>query len=247
MRSLGISGDASQVFDDSWYIFGMNEMIPVPRRDLMEKPDPREEEPIPDGSEYIIAKELAPSQPTLEILSNSLNEALTNAPDYDVASDVLQMAVDEHGHQTVETILLARFTEDPSPDTAFYLDMIGGMAERQTIPSHESYRDPSFEDMTTLQEMVSKYPEEAIRLVADITDSAEAQANPVRLAMSNDIAPLYKLACKLRWESKVTLDTDRSQYPEFWQIFDRFEEMYRAVGIVNSTEGKVRHDLEVKR
>lgn len=224
----------------------MNEMIPKPSGALVEKPSTPEEEPIPDGSEYTIVKELAPSQPTLEILSNTLIEALTNAPNYDVAGDVLQAAVNEHGHQTVETILLARLTEDPSPDTAFYLDMIGGMAERDTIPSHESYSEPNFEEMGTLLELVNKYSEEDIQIVADIQDSEVAFASPERKQMKEDMAPFFKLVCKLRWESKVALDTDRSKYPEFWQIFDKFEAMHRAVGIVNPVQKTVGHDSEVR-
>jgi hypothetical protein len=220
----------------------MGEMIPR----LNTTPAERSSEPVEVVSgevSYIV--ELAPGVPAVEALMADLGPKI-DAADYSELADLLDDAIREHGHQTIETVMLTRFNQDPTSDNKYYLDLVKGMSETQTILAVESFKDPEFEGLGQVFETISNFTEEEIRMVAEIVTPAEALASPERRRMKDSIAPLYKLVCKLRWESKAALDTDRTQYPEFWQIFDKFESMHRAVGVINTIDKTVRHNLEVK-
>lgn len=223
----------------------MNEMIPKPNPVPVEISPDIQEEPVFDPDKYTVVTELSPDQLSIEIMSETLHLELKNAVDYGEIMNVLEAAVAQNGHQTVETALLVRYNKEPNDENKFYLGLMRDIAKTKTIQSRESLKEPDFEGLGYLLELVNKYTEEDIRKVADIIDPAEGSTSPERLRMKDDIAPLYKLACKLRWESKAALDVNRSQYPEFWRIFDKFEAMHRAVGVINSIKG-VRHDLTVK-
>lgn len=224
----------------------MNEMIPKPNTVPAEAPPEALEEVNFDPERFIITKELAPSVQSLEEIEIALSAEIDAAADYPAVISIFEAAIAKNGHQTVETIILSRFNNEPTEANKVYLDLIKGISESETILAAESYNDPAFEGMSKLFEMVSNYTEEEIRMVTDITDPTEAMASPERKRMKEDIAPLYKMAVNLRWSSTVVLDTDRTKYPEFWQIFDKFEAIHQAIGIINTIQKTVRHNCTVK-
>jgi hypothetical protein len=225
----------------------MNEMIPrvnnVPAAEKAPEPAP---ETVLNQNEFTPIVELAPSIISLEEIGTTINAEIDAAIDYPAVMDILEVAISNYGHQTIETIMLSRFNNQSTEANKVLLDLIKGISETQTVTAVESLADPDFEGVSTLLEMVSKYTEEEIHLVTNITEPSEAIASPERKLMKNDLAPIYKLACKLRWESKAALDTDRTLYPEFWQIFDKFEAIHQAIGIINTIQNTVRHNLTVK-
>jgi transposase-like protein len=163
----------------------MNEMMPKPNNLTSEEAAaPVEVELNPQR--YVVVTELAPSQPDIEALSSALQNELTAAVDYGEAMDVLAGAVSKNGHQTVLTALLTVFNREPSDENKYYLRLVEGMAEMATIPSQESLKDPDFEGMESLLEVVSRYTQEDIAVVANITTPAEAFASPERKRMRDD-------------------------------------------------------------
>ena len=220
----------------------MNEMIPR----INAVPTEKTEEQSQESEKFTPMTELAPDVLSIEEIGATIIAKIQAAEDYPAVIDLLEEAISNYGHQTVETIMLTRFNIEPTQENKVLLDLIVGMNQIQTITAVESLEDPDFEGLGTMFEMVSKYTEEEILTVTNITEPAEAISSPERQRMKNDLAPLYKLACKLRWESKAALDTDRTLYPEFWQIFDKFEAIHRAIGIINNISKTVRHNLTVK-
>lgn len=218
----------------------MNEIIPVQNQVETEA---NKETVLLSDTEAI---PLAPDAFTIENIKNNLGLAIDAATDYPSVMDIVDEAVGKYGHQTVQTVLSARFNDDPSPDNKFYLDLVGDVAEFNTVSAPESLEEPDFEGVSSLLEVISEFSSEDIKEVAAISTAEEGFSNPLRKRMKDSISSAYKLACKLRWESKACLDTDKTRYPEFWQIFDKFEAMYQAVGVIDTKEKTVRRDISLK-
>jgi len=82
-----------------------------------------------------------------------------------------------------------------------------------------------------------------ITQVGSITDETIAKESDNRTRMKNLSTPLVVLMKLRPNNTKIMTDRDRSRYPEFWQLVDKYQRINCAIGITNSKHNTVRHDL----
>lgn len=106
-------------------------------------------------------------------------------------------------------------------------------------------REPSPEIITEVGALVEKYDESFIERVMSITEPEVALHDPERLQLRDDIAKVYRKLRDTKFKTRIAYDINKTAYPEFWTIHDKFLRMHQAVGLINRITNSVRHNLSI--
>jgi hypothetical protein len=129
------------------------------------------------------------------------------------------------------------------------LDTLKTYLENEKInptPKEERFEKVSEENLTQLKEDLDLISENMIESISAITTKDEADGDMVRRFVINTSARISILIRSIIKNTDVAIDTDRTQYPEFWEMCKKHQRIYPAIGTCNTITGIVRHDIEIK-
>ncbi len=132
-----------------------------------------------------------------------------------------------------------------------YLDLLERkFYEEATAPTEtliDRLDEPNLEHIETLRSTLNLISEEMIENVASITEATTAKNSAHRDYMRSLIAPLMPLMKSLYKNTKIGADYDKSKYPEFWQLVDKYHQINCAIGTYNLSTNQVNHNLSYPR
>ncbi|MEK7638931.1 MAG: hypothetical protein AAB388_02085 [Patescibacteria group bacterium] len=142
--------------------------------------------------------------------------------------------------------LINRLADDSKKERALqYFEELQKIIEVEEVESPlryiENLPEPSFESLAGLEKYVTQFDEETIARVNAITDAKSALNDPDRIRMKNSHADVYESVRQLLTSTKIYLDKNRENYPEFWLNFEKFKLINDAIGIIG--KDGVRHKM----
>jgi len=154
---------------------------------------------------------------------------------------------------------LTEYVESMSEDTEpaqnkkaqarLQLDTLKAYMENEVLnptPREKRFEKVSEENLATLKEDLDLISENMIENISAITTKDEADGDMIRLFVINTSARISILIKSIIKNTDVAIDTDRTLYPEFWEMCKKHERIYPAIGTCNRITGIVRHDIEMK-
>lgn len=159
--------------------------------------------------------------PSVDI--NKLRMAVAKLPDWPEAEQAVKIQA-EHYINELELAIQSEKLE-PAETLADRLD------------------EPNLEQLETIRDTLDLISDELIDQVAAI-DTAEAAKNSANRDLLRKLsAPIVVLMKSLHKNTKIGADFDKSRYPEFWQLVDRYHEINCAVGTYNVSANTARHNM----
>lgn len=109
-------------------------------------------------------------------------------------------------------------------------------------PEEDRYEEPSPEHLNDLAQTLDLANEELITQVGELPDAVTAGASEERKKLNKISGRASLIIDFLKANTKIVLDKDKSQYPEFWAACDKNKRIKTAVGSLNLSTNTIRRD-----